>query len=93
MKEKNTHWLLHLFFRITGIVVLFFIIYNLLLNGRKDPLGYGFLYTCISVILISFVYFLAECIILYRKRRTSTLYVSLLLLLSATGVLCILSIL
>lgn len=87
---KNS-WVVHLFVRIIMLPLLFILIYQMIRGNKSDPMGFGLVYTFITITIISVFYFGVEAIILYRQRKWTKFYCDIFLLTIATICLLIIT--
>ncbi|RAV28961.1 hypothetical protein [Sinomicrobium soli] len=78
-REKHTGWILHLVIRLISVFLLFLIVYQIILDGREDPMGLGVIYAFILTSCLCFLCFGIESVVLYHKNRKTKLYINLFL--------------
>ncbi len=94
MKEHKTNWIIHIIIRLLAIPLLFIVVYQIILDGKTDPMGFGMIYAFISVTFICFNYFSIESIVFYVRKNKTKLYCNLFILaFASTGILVTLAIL
>lgn len=89
-QKEHTAWVLYLIIRLVAVPLLFLLVYLIILNGRKDPMGYGLVYAFIATSWSCLLYFGIESVVLYRKKRKTKLVINLFLTaISALGALTV----
>lgn len=74
--------ILHVVYRIVGLILLFGLTYVIILDGRSDEMGLGLLYAFIVVSVIAPIYLFIEAAVLSKNNKKTEAKISRIIAIS-----------